>query len=57
MTYYASNSASLFEIVGLFSSTLKQLLAVPELALFLGTALLLIIVGVFSWTVRRGKRL
>lgn len=57
MTYYTDNSASLFEIVGLFSSTLKQLLAVPELALFLGTALLLIIVGVFSWTIRRGKRM
>lgn len=57
MTYYTSDSASLFEIVGLFSSTLKQIMAVPELALFLGTALLLIIVGVFSWAVRRGKRM
>ena len=58
MIYYDSNGgASLFDIVGLFSSTLRQLLAVPELALFLGTALLLIIVSVFSWVVRRGKRL
>lgn len=57
MTYYTSNSASLFEIVGLFSATLKQIMALPELALFLGTALLLIIVGVFSWTVRRGRLL
>lgn len=56
MTYYTYNSASVLDIVGLFSSTLKQLLAVPELALFLGTALLLIIIGVFSWTVRRGKK-
>ena len=57
MRYYNSSSASLFEIVGLFSSTLRQLLAVPELAHFLGTALLLIIVSVFAWTIRRGKRL
>lgn len=49
--------ASLFSVVGLFGSTLQQLLAVPELALFLGTALLLILIGVFSWTVRRGKRM
>ena len=35
----------------------RQLLAVPELALFLGTALLLIIIGIFSWIVRRGKRM
>lgn len=57
MTYYNPASVSLFEIVGLFSSTLRQLLAVPELALFLGTALLLIVVSVFSWVIRRGKRL
>ena len=44
-------------IVRLFDMTLRQLLAVPELALFLGTALLLIIVGIFSWMVRRGKRM
>lgn len=53
MTYY---NASLFDIVRLFDLTLRQLLAVPELALFLGTALLLIIVSVFSWMVRRVKR-
>ncbi len=57
MPYYDSASGSLLDIVGLFSSTLRQLMAVPELALFLGTALLLIIVSVFSWTIRRGKRL
>ena len=45
----------MFGIVRLFDLTLRQLLAVPELALFLGTALLLIIVGIFSWIVRRGK--
>lgn len=44
-------------IVRLFDLTLWQLLAVPELALFLGTALLLIIIGIFSWIVRRGKRM
>lgn len=43
-------------IVRLFDLTLRQLLAVPELALFLGTALLLIIIGIFSWIVRRGKK-
>ena len=47
----------MFGIVRLFDLTLRQLLAVPELALFLGTALLLIIVGSFSWIVRRGKRM
>ncbi len=57
MPYSETTSGTLFDIVGLFSSTLRQLLAVPELALFLGTALLLIIVSVFSWTIRRGKRL
>ena len=57
MIYDNFTGSSLFDIVGLFSSTLRQLLAVPELALFLGTALLLIIVSVFSWTIRRGKRL
>ena len=56
MTYHNFTGSSLFDIVGLFSSTLRQLLAVPELALFLGTALLLMIVSVFSWVVRRGKR-
>ena len=35
-------------IVRLFDLTLRQLLAVPELALFLGTALLLILIGIFS---------
>lgn len=44
-------------IVRLFDSTLRAVLAVPELALFLGVALLLIIVGIFSWIVRRGKRM
>ena len=44
-------------IVRLFDLTLRQLLAVPELALFLGTALLLIIIGIVSWIVRRGKRM
>ena len=44
-------------IVRLFDLTRRQLLAVPELALFLGTALLLIIMGIFSWIVRRGKRM
>ena len=56
MTYYNFTGSSLFDIVGLFSSTLRQLFTVPELALFLGTALLLMIVSVFSWVVRRGKR-
>ena len=55
--YIIETDASLFSVVGLFGSTLQQLLAVPELALFLGTALLLIIVGIFSWIVRRGKRM
>ncbi len=44
-------------IVRLFDSTLRAVLDVPELALFLGVALLLIIVGIFSWIVRRGKRM
>lgn len=44
-------------IVRLFDSTLRAVLDVPELALFLGTALLLIIIGIFSWIVRRGKRM
>ncbi len=58
MPYYVMNTdASLLSVVGLFGSTLQQLLAVPELALFLGTALLLILIGIFSWTVRRGKRM
>lgn len=57
MTYYELSSSSLFEIVGLFSATLRQLMTVPELMLFLSTALLLIVVSVFSWTIRRGKRL
>ena len=55
--YIIETEASLFSVVGLFGSTLQHLLAVPELALFLGTALLLILIGVFSWTVRRGKRM
>ena len=55
--YIIETDASLFSVVGLFGSTLQQLLAVPELALFLGTALLLIIMGIFSWIVRRGKRM
>jgi len=42
MYYYESSGMTLFEIVGLFNSTLQRVLAVPELALFLGTALLLI---------------
>ncbi len=58
MPYYVMNTdASLLSVVGLFGSTLQQLLAVPELALFLGTALLLSRIGIFSWTVRRGKRM
>jgi len=32
-------------------------LAVPELALFLGMVLLLIMIGIFSWIFRRGKRM
>jgi len=56
MYNYDSSSMALFEIVGLFNSTLQRVLAVPELALFLGTALLLIVAGVFSWTIRRMKR-
>ena len=55
--YIIETDASLFSVVGLFGSTLQQLLAVPELALFLGTALLLILLGVFPGTVRRGKRM
>lgn len=47
----------MFGVVRLFDLTLRQLLAIPELALFLGTALLLIIIGIFSWMVRRGKRM
>ncbi len=57
MYHYESSGAALYEIVGLFNSTLQQLLAVPELALFLGTALLLIVFGIFSWIFRRGKRM
>ncbi len=57
MYYYESSGAALFEIVGLFNSTLQQVLAVPELALFLGTAILLIVMGIFSWIFRRGKRM
>ncbi len=57
MYYYESSGASLFEIISLFNSTLQQVLAVPELALFLGTALLLIMIGIFSWIFRRGKRM
>jgi hypothetical protein len=57
MTFYDSSSGTLFDIVGLFGAVLRQLLTVPELALFLGTALLLVIFGVFSRTVRQGKRL
>jgi len=44
-------------MIGPFNSTLQQVLAVPELALFLGTALLLIVIGIFSWIFRRGKRM
>ena len=55
--HYYETSASLFDIIRLFDQTLRQLLAVPELALFLGTALLLMIIGIFSWIVRRGKRM
>ena len=55
--YVTNTDASLLSVVGLFGSTLQQLLSVPELAVFLGTALLLILVGVFSWMVRRGKRM
>ena len=44
-------------IVQLFDLTLRAVLDVPELAFFLGVALLLIIVGIFSWIVRRGKRM
>jgi len=57
MYHYESSGTALLQIVGLFNSTLQQLLAVPELALFLGTALLLIVVGIFSWIFRRGKRM
>jgi len=57
MYYYESSDMTLFEIVGLFNSTLQHVLAVPELALFLGTALLLIMIGIFSWIFRRGKRM
>ncbi len=57
MYYYESSGTTLLRIVGLFNSTLQQVLAVPELALFLGTALLLILTGIFSWIFRQGKRM
>ena len=44
------------DIIRLFDQTLRAVLIVPELAFFLYTALLLIIVGIFSWVIRRGKR-
>ena len=47
----------MFDIIRLFDQTLRAVLTVPELALFLGTALLLIVIGIFSWIVRRGKRI
>lgn len=47
----------MFDAVRLFDLTLRAVLALPELALFLGTALFLIIVGIFSWMLRRGKRM
>lgn len=53
--YYYEASASLFDIVRLFDQTLRQILEEPNLAVFLGVALFLIIIGIFSWIVRRGK--
>ena len=47
----------MLEIVQLFDLTLRAVLTVPELTLFLGTALLLVAVGLFTWAVRRGKRM
>ena len=47
----------MLEIVQLFDLTLRAVLTVPELTLFFGTALLLVAVGLFSWAVRRGKRM
>lgn len=55
--FITDTNASLLDVTKLFSAILRQLLAVPELALFLGTALLLIVVGVFSWVIRQGKKL
>lgn len=55
--FIIDTEASLLDVTKLFGETLLRLLSVPELALFLGTALLLILVGIFSWTVRRGKRM
>lgn len=54
---YNFTSGTLFDILSLFSATFGQILAVPELSLFVGTALLLILVGVLTWIFRRGKRL
>lgn len=52
-----SYDSSPLDAVRLFSMTLRRLLAVPELALFLGTALLLVIVGLFAWMVRYSRRM
>ena len=46
--YYYEASASLFDIVRLFDQTLRQILEEPNLAVFLGVALFLIIIGIFS---------
>jgi len=50
-------NVSLLEVVELFSHTLRQIMSIPELALFAGTALLLIIVSIFSWIVLRSKKM
>lgn len=46
----------LTDIVALFSDTLSAILTLPQLALFAGTALLLTVVAVFSWIIRRSKK-
>jgi len=55
--YYYETSASLFDIFRLFDQTLRQILAEPNLAVFMGVALFLIVIGIFSWIVRRGKKM
>lgn len=57
MMYFALVSGTLFDILSLFNATLQQLFTVPELALFLAVALLLMLTGVLTWIFRRGKRL
>lgn len=54
--YYYYDSSPL-DVVHLFSVTLRRILSLPELSLFLSVALLLILFGVITWSARRGKRL